>query len=247
MSMELYYWPGLPGRGEYVRLVLVAIDAPWRDMARLAERQGGGMDGLLRVLGDEREPFAPFACPVLKDGDLLIAQTPLICAYLGETYGLAPADEAARLFARQIALTTADLVNEAHDVHHPLGSWDYYEDQKPEAARRAAGFRDQRIPKFLGWYEQVLTRNPAASGWLVGAGLSYADLGLFQTVLGLRYAFPNHMAGLAGRWPGVEALVDRVAALPRIAAYLGSDRRIEFNQDGIFRHYPELDAPVVSG
>ncbi|GGB39957.1 glutathione S-transferase [Tistrella bauzanensis] len=241
MTMELYYWPGLPGRGEYVRLVLEAVDAPWRDMARLPERQGGGMAGLTAILGDPTEPFTPFACPVLKVGDLLIAQTPLICAYLGETFDLAPDAEPERLFARQIALTTADLAAEAHDVHHPLGAWAYYDDQKPEAQRRAAGFRSQRIPKFLGWYERVLTRNRHGADWLVGARMSYADLGLFQTVAGLRYAFPRRMAALDGQFPAVAAVVGRVAASPRIAAYLASDRRLAFNEDGLFRHYPELD------
>jgi hypothetical protein len=44
--------------------------------------------------------------------------------------------------------------------------------------------------------------------------------------------------------PELLALRERVRELPRIAAYLASGRRMPFNQDGIFRRYPELDAPT---
>ena len=174
-------------------------------------------------------------------GKRVIGETANILAYLGERHGLAPKAEAARMWTNQIQLTIADFVIEAHDVHHPIGAAFYYEDQKPESKRRAAWFRDERLGRFLGWFETILDRNPKGPKHLVGAKLSYADLSLFQMVEGLRYAFPKAMARVETDAPNVIALRDRVAARPRIRAYLASDRRIPFNQHGLFRHYPELD------
>jgi glutathione S-transferase len=238
MPYELYYWPEIQGRGEFVRLALEAAGADYVDMAREA---GRGVRALMAVMGDQALAHPPFAPPFLKHGEIIVAQTANILAYLGPRLGLEPKAEAAALFARQLALTIADLVDEAHDTHHPIRSGLYYEDQKPEAARRAAEFRKARIAKFLGYFERVLDANPAGPAHLVGGRLSYADTGLFQVVEGLRYAFPKTMAAHEHRWPKVVALRERVAAVPAIAAYLTSPRRIAFNESGIFRHYPELD------
>ena len=190
--------------------------------------------------GGEHPPFAP---PVLRDGPNLVAQTAAILLHLGPALGLAPKDEAGRLWTHQIQLTLADLVAEAHDTHHPVDMELYYKDQRPEAARRAAGFRRARIPKFLGWLETILERNPKAAGWLVGAEPTYADLSAFQVVEGLRYAFPRASDAALAATPRLAGLARRVRELPNIAAYLASPRRIPFNEDGIFRRYPELDAP----
>lgn len=241
MAYDLYYWPAIPGRGEYVRLVLETAEVCYRDVARLPESEGGGSGAMMAFVAGRHGHRTPFAPPFLVDGDLLISQTAEICAFLGERHGLAPEDEADRLFARSIALTTADFVNEAHDAHHPIGVEDYYEDQSSEAKRRATGFRDRRMPKYLGWYERLIAANPTGSGHLVGDRLTYADLGLFQTLAGLAYAFPTRMAGIGGDYPKTVALAARVASRPAVAAYLTSERRIAFNEDGIFRHYPELD------
>ena len=184
----------------------------------------------------------PLAPPWLKDGDVVVGQTAVILLYLGPRLGLVPDDEAGRLWVHQIQLTIADFVNETHDTHHPLGPGRYYEDQKQEALRRSQEFREQRMPKFLGWFEEVLSRNPSGNGHLVGEAVSYADLSLFQIVEGLRYAFPNRMVELASDYPLVEALHRTVGERPRLKAYLQSDRRLPFNEDGIFRRYPELDA-----
>jgi len=159
---------------------------------------------------------------------------------LGDKHGLAPDGELDRLWVNQLQLTIADFVVEIHDTHHPVGVTLYYEDQKAEAARRAALFREHRLPKFLGYFERVLADNPD-SGWLAGDRLTYADLSLFQVVEGLRYAFPEATARVERDTPRASLLRERVAGLPKIAAYLASDRRIPFNTDGIFRHYPELD------
>jgi len=242
LPYDLYYWPMIPGRGEYPRLVLEAAEVEYRDIARLAEDEGGGVKAMSAFLSGERGPLMPFAPPFLVDGDRLVSQAAEICAFVGERHGLAPLREPDRLFARAVALTTADLVAEAHEVHHPVGVGLYYEDQKPEAAKRAAGFRKERIPKFLGWYEQLLARNPEGPDHLVGDRLTYADLGLFQTWLGLEYAFPKRMANIAGDYPKIRDLVERVSRHPPIAAYLASERRLAFSEMGIFRHYPELDA-----
>ncbi|MDR3510609.1 MAG: glutathione S-transferase [Caulobacteraceae bacterium] len=240
MAYELYYWPEIQGRGEFVRLALEAAGAAYVDVAR--ERgEGRGVGALMALLEDERLVRPPFAPPFLKDGETIVAQTANILAYLGPRLGLEPKAEADAVFTRQLALTIADLVVEAHDTHHPIGAGLYYEDQMPEALRRAAEFRAERIGKFLGYFDRVLAANPAGPDFLVGHALTYADTGLFQVVEGLRYAFPHAMAAQAGDWPRVIALHDRVAAVPGVAAYLASPRRIAFNESGIFRHYPELD------
>jgi glutathione S-transferase len=242
MRYELYYWPGIQGRGEFIRLALEEAGADYVDVARLAVREGGGMAALTRFLEDDAVKRPPFAPPFLKAGKLVIGQSANILQFLGPRLGLAPKDEAGRLWAHQLQLTIADLVVEAHDVHHPIASALYYHDQKPEAQRRALHFTGERVPKFLAYFEQVLAANPTGRGHMVGRALSYVDLSIFQLIAGLRYAFPKRMARLASKYPGLSALHERVAARPNIAAYLVSERRIPFNQHGIFRHYPELDA-----
>jgi len=237
MRYELYYWSGIQGRGEFVRLALEDGGADYVDIAR----RPGGEAEMMRLMGGEASPRPAFAPPFLKAGELLIGQTANILLYLGEHLGLAPAGEAGRLWAHQLQLTIADFVDEIHDTHHPIASSLYYEDQRAEARACAADFRRARMPKYLGYFENVLTSNPSGSGHLIGTELTYPDLSLFQIVAGLRYAFPNRMRALMPRYPGLAALHDRVAARPRIAAYLASDRRLPFNQHGIFRHYPELD------
>jgi glutathione S-transferase len=238
MTYDLYYWPGIQGRGEFVRLALEAAGADYRDVARAK----GGTRAMMTLMGDASLARPPFAPPFLVDGAVMVAQVANILLYLGPRLGLSPDAEPDRPFAHQLQLTVTDLVAEAHDVHHPVGGNLYCEDQKPEAARRAASFREERIGKYLGYFERVLNANPAKSGHLVGAVLTCADLSLFQVIEGLSYAFPRAMARLRSGWPGLIALHDRVAGHEPIAAYLASDRRIPFNEDGIFRHYPELDA-----
>lgn len=238
---ELYYWPGIPGRGEYVRLVLEAAGVPYVDVAR---EQDDGTDRMFDHLNGRREGALPFAPPFLKIGDLVIAQSALMCDFVGRRHGLVPDDEASRLETLQIQLTIADLVDEAHDTHHPVGSNLYYEDQRPEASRRAEQLRQARLPKFLGYFERVLERNDAGRRrHLVGSALTYADTSMFQTLEGLAYAFPVAMRSMEPKIPRLLELREAVRAHPRIAAYLASDRRQSFNEDGLFRHYPELDGP----
>ncbi len=233
--IELYYWPGIQGRGEFVRLLLEEAGAKYVDVARTK----GGMRKMNRFLEGAEPGALPFAPPFVRVGRVVVSQTANVLAFLAPRLGLVPADDARRAEASQIALTIADLVAEAHDTHHPIAGGLYYEDQKREAKRRAQSFVGERIPKYLGWLERVLDRN--GGRWLVGARLSYADLCAFQAVDGLRYAFPRAMARVERRTPKLTALRDRIAARPRIAAYLASDRRLPFNEDGIFRRYPELD------
>jgi glutathione S-transferase len=238
MRYELYYWPMIQGRGEFVRLALEEAAADYVDVAR----NDDGTDAMMRLMDGSQVERPPFAPPFLKAGRLLIGQTANILLFLGDRHGLAPSAEAGRLWANQLQLTIADVVAEAHDTHHPIASGLYYEDQRPEAKRRAADFVKNRIPKYLGWFEQVLANNRKGGGHLVGARISYPDLSLFQLVEGLRYAFPRAMARIEEKHPRVVALRDAVAERPRIAAYLASERRIPFNEQGIFRRYPELDA-----
>jgi glutathione S-transferase len=238
MPYELYYWTGIEGRGEFVRLALEDAGADYVDVAR---RQG---DGVLDAVGDDPKTITPsFAPPFLRDGDVLVGQTSAILFYLGPKLHLAPRGTAARLWCHQIQLTIADAVVEAHDTHHPLGAGRYYAEQKRESRRRSEEFRAERLPKFLGWFETILTRNPMGSRHLVAGRTSYADLSLFQLLEGLDYAFPKRLAALLGDYPNVMALREAVRLRPNIAAYLESRRRLPFNEYGIFRHYPELDAP----
>jgi glutathione S-transferase len=237
MRYELYYWDGIQGRGEYVRLALETAGADYVDVAR----KPGGQAKMMKLLETGGTPS--FAPPFLKAGKLLIGQTANILLYLGDKHGLAPKTEAGRLWAHQLQMTVSDFVVEIHDVHHPIGSGLYYEDQKPEAKRRAADFLANRAPKFLGYFERVAkTNKPGKGRFMVGARLSHTDLSLFQIVEGLRYAFPKAMAKLEKKAPRVVAVHDAVAELPRIRAYVDSPRRIPFNEMGIFRHYPELDS-----
>ena len=237
MSYELYYWPSIQGRGEFVRLALEDVGAKYRDVAR----EPGGVDQMIRRLDRHGHKYPPFAPPFLKTGKLLIGQTANILFYLGSRHGLVPASEAGRLWVHQLQLTIADLVGEIHDSHHPIAGSLYYEDQKAEAARRAADLRRHRLAKFYSYFDDILAVKARKGRFLLGARRTYADLSLFQIVAGVRYAFPKAARRLEKSHPRVAALHDRIAARPRIAAYLKSERRLAFNEDGIFRHYPELD------
>jgi len=236
MAYELHYWPGIQGRGEFVRLALEEAGADYVDVARVPASEGGGERALLQKLRALAPP--PFAPPVLVAGEFVLAQTANILLFLGARHGLAPTDEAGRLWVNQLQLTFTDLVKEAHDIHHPISGSLYYEDQKDAAKANAVAFRRERLPKYLGYFERILE---SAGPWLAGEAVSYADLSLFQAVRGLQYALPQAMAALAPRIGRALALADRIEARPKIARYLASPRRIAFNEAGIFRHYPELD------
>jgi glutathione S-transferase len=244
-TYELFYWPTIQGRGEFVRLVFEEAGLPYVDVGRLPESQGGGRAAIVKLLEEQAPGTPPFAPPVLRVGSLRLAQTALICRHIAGPADLLPADEYDRLHAEQLMLTVMDVVVEAHDIHHPIGKSLYYEEQQEEALRRAPLFIKERLPKLLGYFERVLAANAAGGGRvLVGGALSYVDLALFQLVAGLSYALPRAMEALAPRVPRVLALHAAIAARPRIAAYLASPRRVSFNEYGIFRHYPELDAPL---
>lgn len=233
---ELWYWPTIPGRGEFPRLALEAGKLPYRDIAREAGEDG--YKALSRNMGVSRDD-PPFAPPYLVTPEgMTIGQSANILLYLGEKHGLAPADHAGRLWVHQVQLTIADMVTEAHDTHHPVALGDYYEKQKTEAKRRAEDFRDNRIPKYLKWFETILKTR---GRWLAGENWSYADLSLFHLIEGLTFAFPKRMKAVSGDYRRVMALREAIASLPELQDYLSSDRRIAFS-DGIFRHYPELDA-----
>jgi glutathione S-transferase len=236
MRYQLFYWPEIQGRGEFVRLALEDAGAPYDDVAR----RKGGMDRMMAMMKGGRDKRPPFAPPFLKSGKLVIAQVANILFYLGPRLKLAPRDEAGRLWLHQLQLTVTDLVKEIHDVHHPVGAGLYYEDQKPEAKRYAEGFLDARAPKYLGYFETLLKKS--GGPFVLGRKISYVDLSLFQLIAGLRYAFPSAMKGIEKKVPRVVEVHDRVTARPRIESYLNSKRRIAFNEMGIFRHYPELDS-----
>ena len=239
MKYELYYWPSIQGRGEFVRLALEDAGADYVDVAR-SKRAGLGIAAMTKLMESAARP--PFAPPFLKAGRLLIAQTANILFFLGPRLKLAPTGEADRLWLHQLQLTMADFVAEAHDVHHPIASSLYYEDQKAEALRKARHFTRERLPKYLGYFERVLANARRGGNWVLGARCSYVDLSLFQLLAGLNHAFPRATRRHQRKFPRLVALAERVAARPRLAAYLASSRRLPFNEQDVFRRYPELDA-----
>lgn len=241
MQYELFYWPTIQGRGEFVRLALEQAGARYIDVAR-SNRQGMGMKAMLNLMQGRDQARPPFAPPFLRIGKQILAQTANILHFLGPRLGLAPDAERSRLWIHQLQLTVEDLIVDIHETHHPVASSLYYEEQKTEAKRRAAYFCQERGPELLSYFEQVNQANSARSVYMVGGRLTYIDLSIFQLVEGLRYAFPNMMVRIRRKIPGLLALHEVVSSKPSLRSYLGSERRLPFNQDGIFRHYPELDA-----
>ena len=239
MRYELYYWPHIQGRGEYVRLALEEGEADYVDVARLPESEGGGRPAVARMLQDAANTHPPFAPPLLKAGKLMVSHTANILQYLGPRLGLVPQAEAQRVWAHGLQLTITDFVREAHDVHHPIANSLYYEDQKPEALRRAGHFKGERLTKFLNYFDTALA---CSSGkYMLGKSLSYVDLSMFQVMASLNYAFPKAITGMQAKTPRLVALHDLVAARPRIAKYLASPARLPFSTQDLMRHYPELD------
>ena len=245
MPYELFYWPSIQGRGEFVRLALEEAGADYVDVAR-EHGPGRGVKALTAILDGAAAPLTPFAPPFLRDGAVLVSHAANILDHLAPRLGLAPADETLRVFARGLQLTVTDFVAEVHDTHHPISTSLYYEDQKSEAKARAAAFLAHRAPKYFGYFERVLNDNPAGPAHAVGAALTPVDLSLFQVWAGMAYAFPRAMTGADARYPALGRLAASVAARPNIARYLASPRRIPFNQSGVFRHYRELDQPPTN-
>ena len=241
MTWQLYYWDTIPGRGEFVRLALEDAGAAYIDVARHPDRGDLGLHAMLDLLDDAGPAFPPFAPPFLRDGPVLISHVANILLYLGPRLGLAPVEDAPSHAVHGLQLTIADLLTEVHDTHHPISSALYYEEQMVPAQARTAAFLQHRLPKFLRYFERVLATNPAGPSHAVGAQGTYADLSLFQVVAGLHYAFPRAMHDFAAAFPLLAALHQHVPQRHRLAAYLASDRRLPFNEDGVFRRYPALD------
>ena len=241
MTYELYYHASIQGRGEFVRLVLEEAGAPYVDIGRMPAEQGGGQAAVLAILGEAGGSQPPFAPPVLKDGDYLISHTANILMYVGARTKLAPDDEQSRHWLHGLQLTVTDFIKDVHETHHPVSNALYYEEQKDEAAAANEKFHEMRVPKYFGYFENIVARNASASGWLVGDTLSYGDISMYHLLEGMAYAWPNRWAAVAGNYPGIAEIRNRIAARPNIQAYLESPRRIPFNTNGIFRYYRELD------
>lgn len=235
MAYDLWYWPGIQGRGEFVRLALEAADVDYVDRART-----DGIDALVEDM-DRREGIRPYAPPYLDDGEVCIAQVAHILAWLADRHGLGAEDERGNLELVMLQLTITDITAEAHDTHHPIAGDLYFEDQTEAAVRAAENFREERMPKYFRYFEDALSAQDGP--FVLGERWSHVDTSLFQLVEGLRYAFPIRMKAIEGDYPKLIACRDAVAELDGIKRYLASERRIAFNENGIFRHYPELDAP----
>ena len=236
MLYELYYWPDIPGRGEFIRLALEYAGLAYRDIARETD----GMSLLLEILENQGIRNPPYAPPFMKAGDLILGQTANILLYLGDHHSISLPDETGRLWVHQLQLTMSDFISEIHDTHHPVAGELYYEDQRDEALRRSGNFIANRLPKYLGYFEKVINNNPGEN-YLAGSTITYADLSMFQIIAGLRYAFPRAMSRIEPDYPCLVALHGLVESLPELSGYLSSERRLAFNQQGIFRHYQELD------
>lgn len=190
---ELLYHPGIPGRGEFIRLCFEATKVPYTDLA--ASDPEGGYKTVQEIcmnptsLSSANNNPPVFSPPALrisgagKNGQpLIISQTPNILIYLGGRLGLAPEDdEAGKHHVYQLALTALDLNNEVHDTHHPLAVMKYYEEQKEAALEKARDVRENRLPKFFSYFERNLRFNERSGGggkgrFLVGDRLTFADL-----------------------------------------------------------------------
>jgi glutathione S-transferase len=232
MTYQLWYWPNIPGRGEFVRLALEAAEVEYEDMAR--EK---GAEALIEDL-QSRGGIRPFAPPYLVDGDLCIGQTAHILAFLADRHDFGAGELETDLQLIQLQLDVTDMVAEVHNVHHPVAGSLYYQDQMDAAYEAARHFRDERIPKFLDHFEAALEEN--GGPYMLGDGWTHIDTSLFQVMEGLDYMFPNRMRELD--YPRLELCRQAVTEIDGIEEYLASDRRLPFNEDGIFRHYPELDS-----
>ncbi|EUC40760.1 hypothetical protein COCMIDRAFT_9410 [Bipolaris oryzae ATCC 44560] len=245
---ELLYWPGIPGRGEFIRLAFEAAGVSYKDPANEPDGPGAKVVASLTSGADGNPPvFAPPALKVPGEGKdgapLLIYQTPAILSYLGDRLGLAGEDEVDKMTALSHTLTALDLNNETHDTHHPVAVAQYYEDQKDEALKKATDFRENRIPKFFSFFERVLKANEAQGEgkFLVGSKLTYADTTLWHVLSGLKFAYPNELKVREKDYPLLfGSFYESVAQAKGVKEYLESDRRLPFSM-GIFRHYPELD------
>jgi glutathione S-transferase len=233
MTYQLWYWPNIPGRGEFVRLALEAAEVEYEDMAR--EK---GAEALIEDL-QSRGGIRPFAPPYLViDDDLCIGQTANILAVLADRHDFGAGELDVDLQLIQLQLDVTDIVAEVHNVHHPLAGSLYYSDQMDAAYEAAQHFRDERIPKFLDHFERALEEN--GGPYMLGDTWTHVDTSLFQLMEGLDYMFPNRMRELD--YPRLELCRQAVMEIDGIEAYLASDRRLPFNEDGIFRYYPELDS-----
>lgn len=256
-TYTLLYHPGIPGRGEYIRLALEASNTPYTDLAvekkdGYAEVQQACMNKGLESEAGNPPIFAPPALRIVggrdDGGTLVISQTPNILDYLGGRVGMAgdAGKEDEKYFVAEVALTALDLSNEVHDSHHPVAVALYYEDQKEESLRRAKDLRENRIPKFFSYFARTLKHNAEKSGqgrYLVSDRLTYADTTVWQVLDGLYFAFPKEMAARKEEEEFRELLgpfYDGVKEEKGIKEYLASGRRMEYSM-GLFRRYPELD------
>ena len=239
MRYELFYWPTIQGRGEFVRLAFEDVGADYVDVAREADSEGRGVAAMMRLLNDATLARPPFAPPFVRVEDQILSHTANILFVLAPRLGLVSEVERDRYWAHQLQLSVTDFIKEVHNTHHPIGSRLYYDEQKVEAKRYTREFKAHRLSKYLAYFERVLKANGGEH--MVGGAHSYVDLSMFQLVEGLRYAFPRAMAAFEPKCERLIDLHDRVAKRPNIARYLVSPRRLPFNEQGIFRRYDELD------
>ncbi|MXO64197.1 glutathione S-transferase [Altericroceibacterium endophyticum] len=237
MVYDFWYWPTLPGRGDFIRYPLEAAQIPYTDCARDAE------DGFAAVAEhlEAKQGCHAFAVPLLETGSESIAQTANILLFLNQEHGLGPSDAAGMRYLNQLQCDIADITEEVHAVHHPISTAFYYEDQRDAAIQSAEKFREQRIPKYLAHFERIA--NAHDGDWLLeGDSWSTGDTSIAYLLDGLHFMFPLRMAALQSDYPTIHQIQQKTFALEYLDAYRASDRCAAFGTEGIFRNYPELDA-----
>ena len=204
MTYELYYWPGIQGRGEFVRLALEEAGAPYVDVAR--ERgPGRGVAALITDAEGRRRRARAVRAAVpqgRRDRRLARRQHPRLSA---------PRSSASRRRRKRcvsspngLQLTVTDFVAEVHDTHHPISNDLYYEDQKKEAKARATAFLDHRLPKFLALLRARAGEQPRGRRPCRRRRLDRRRSVAVPVAEGVIYAFPRAMARFAANirgWP----------------------------------------------
>ena len=205
------------GRGEIIRLVLAEAGQDWQEhvVARGTPPVNGRPTDFPALQATGELPFN--ALPVWEEpGGFRLAQSAAIANHLARAHGLrgkSAAEEA----------KVDEALGAADDVRMELRKVFTAAPEQRAAAR--AELAEKALPRWFGFLERLLKANHGGTGYLVGDGLTVADLALWYAV---ELAVDNELGAALPAHPLLEAWYRRVAARPRIAGYLKSPRRPAF-------------------